>query len=66
MLNTRYIILDPGSSPLLNRYAAGNAWLVDRVSLVENADAELEAIKSINSPADSCGGQAVCRTDSGD
>ena len=48
MLNTRYIILDPGSSPLLNRYAAGNAWLVDRVSLVENADAELEAIKSIN------------------
>ena len=48
MLNTRYIILDPGSSPLLNRYASGNAWLVDRVTLVENADAELEAVKSIN------------------
>jgi hypothetical protein len=48
MLNTRYIILDPGSAPLLNRYAAGNAWLVNRVNLVENADAELEAIKSIN------------------
>ncbi|MDX9727671.1 MAG: YfhO family protein [Bacteroidales bacterium] len=48
MLNTRYIILDPGSSPLLNRYAAGNAWLVNRVTLVENADAELEAVKSIN------------------
>lgn len=46
MLNTRYIILDPGSSPLYNRYASGNAWLVNRVSLVENADAELEAIKS--------------------
>ncbi len=48
MLNTRYIILDPGSSPLLNRHAAGNAWLVNRVTLVENADAELEAVKSIN------------------
>lgn len=48
MLNTRYIILDPGSPPLLNRYASGNAWLVDRVTLVENADAELEAVKSIN------------------
>lgn len=48
MLNTRYIILDPGSAPLLNRYALGNAWLVDRVTLVENADAELEAIKTIN------------------
>lgn len=48
MLNTRYIILDPGSSPLLNRYASGNAWLVNRVTLVENADAELEAIKAIN------------------
>ncbi len=48
MLNTRYIILDPGSSPLLNRYASGNAWFVNRVNLVENADAELEAVKSIN------------------
>lgn len=48
MLNTKYIILDPNSSPLVNRYAAGNAWLVNRVTLVENADAELEAVKSIN------------------
>lgn len=48
MLNTKYIILDPGSSPLVNRYAAGNAWLVDRVTLVENADAELQAIKTID------------------
>ena len=46
MLNTKYIIIDPGSAPLTNSYAAGNAWLVDRVSLVENADAELQAIKT--------------------
>ena len=48
MLNTRYIILDPGSAPLHNSHAAGNAWLVNRVTLVENADAELQAIKIIN------------------
>ncbi len=48
MLNTRYVIIEPSSPPLFNPYAAGNAWLVDRVTLVENADAELEAIKTIN------------------
>jgi len=48
MLNTKYIIIDPGASPLTNRYAAGNAWLVKKVSLVENADAELQAVKTIN------------------
>ena len=52
MLNTRYIILDPGSAPLVNRYAAGNAWFVDRVTLVENADAELLAVKTINPAAE--------------
>jgi len=46
MLNTRYIIIDPNAAPLLNRFAAGNVWLVDKVILVENADAELSAIKT--------------------
>ena len=46
MLNTRYIIIDPNTSPLLNRFAAGNVWLVDMVMLVENADAELRAINT--------------------
>ncbi len=48
MLNTKYIIIDPGAAPLVNKYAAGNAWLVNRVSLMENADAELRAIKTLN------------------
>jgi hypothetical protein len=48
MLNTRYVIINPDASPLTNRYACGNAWLVNKVSLVENADAELQAIKSVN------------------
>jgi Co/Zn/Cd efflux system component len=51
MLNTRYIIIDPSAMPLKNRYADGNAWLVNKVTIVENADAELEAIKTIN-PSD--------------
>jgi hypothetical protein len=32
----------------VNRHAAGNAWLVNRVTLAENADAELQAVKTIN------------------
>ena len=48
MLNTRYIILDPGSAPLYNRYASGNVWLVNGITLVENADAELQAVRTIN------------------
>lgn len=46
MLNTRYIILDPDSPPLVNRYAAGNAWLIERVKLAENADAELKELQT--------------------
>jgi len=48
MLNTKYIILSPDAPPLKNKYALGNAWFVDKVSLVENADAELKALKTAN------------------
>ncbi|MBE0666251.1 MAG: YfhO family protein, partial [Bacteroidales bacterium] len=48
MLNTRYIILSPDAVPLANDYALGNAWLIERTLIVENADAELEALKTID------------------
>jgi hypothetical protein len=48
MLNTKYIIISPDALPLVNKYALGNSWLVDRVTLVENADDELMSIRSIN------------------
>jgi hypothetical protein len=48
MLNTKYIIISPDNQPLVNKYALGNAWFVDRATIVENADAELAAIKTIN------------------
>jgi len=48
MLNTKYIILSPDAPPLVNKHALGNAWFVENVSLVENADAELMSIKTAN------------------
>ncbi len=48
MLNTKYFIFDPNSPPLPNRYANGAAWTVADVKFVEDADAELGGLKSIN------------------
>jgi len=47
MLNMRYMILPLQSgqtAPLLNPYAYGNAWLVDEVRYVDNANEELDAL----------------------
>ncbi|MCX6332922.1 MAG: hypothetical protein NT092_01290 [Bacteroidia bacterium] len=48
MLNTKYIIYNPNSPPLLNTNALGNAWFVEHAYLAENANAELAALLSIN------------------
>ena len=47
MLNTRYLILplqDNKTMPLLNPYAMGNAWFVNEVKYVNNANEELDAV----------------------
>ena len=48
MLNTRYFILPAGqqgeTAPLRNPAALGNAWFVDRVTYVENANEEIAAL----------------------
>lgn len=48
MLNTRYIIVDPNSAPIVNENAYGNAWFVNRVDYVDSPDAEMAALDSIN------------------
>ena len=51
MLNTKYIImpLQGGQTvPLQNPYAYGNAWFVDRLEYVDNANQELDAIKRLD------------------
>jgi len=48
MLNTRYIILDPKSSPLVNNHALGQAWFISNIDWAENADEELQKVGEIN------------------
>lgn len=46
MLNTRYIISNPGADAIINPHANGRAWFVDEVKYVDNADGEMDALKS--------------------
>ena len=51
MLNTKYFILPLQNNqtvPLQNPYTFGNAWLVDKITYVDNANAELDAVGKIN------------------
>jgi hypothetical protein len=47
MLNTKYFIVSE-TTPLLNPYAMGNAWFVDSIVYVDNADQELAKMASID------------------
>lgn len=51
MLNTKYIIYDPGSMPVVNFNALGNVWFVDDYKIVDNPNEELAAIKDDFNPA---------------
>lgn len=47
MLNARYVI-DHQGEVLFNDEALGNGWLVDRVNYVDGADAEMNALSTID------------------
>jgi len=48
MLNAKYIIYNTGQPPIVNPYADGNAWFVDEVKFVPNADQEIAALNQID------------------
>ena len=48
MLNTRYIIFNPEHPPIFNPLAFGNVWFVPEVKIVENADAEIATLDTID------------------
>ena len=52
MMNTKYIIYDLNSAPLLNPEALGNAWFVNGFQLVNNADEEIVALKDFSPAAE--------------
>ena len=51
MLNTRYIIFptgqNDGGTPIGNPHANGNAWFVDEVQYVDNANEEMDALDEV-------------------
>lgn len=48
MLNTKYLIINPQSRPILNKYALGNAWFVKDYKLVDDANAEITTLSDFN------------------
>ncbi len=48
MLNTKYIIYNPDSKPIINHYAFGNAWFVNDYVLVKDANEEIDKIGEVN------------------
>ena len=51
MLNTKYVILplqQGRTVPIQNPYAYGNAWFVDKITYVDNANEEIESVGKIS------------------
>lgn len=48
MLNTKYLIYDINSVPLINSKALGNAWFVEKPVIAENANKEISIVRSFD------------------
>ena len=48
MLNTKYLIYNPEAPPMVNKFALGNAWFVEKPRMVENANMEISSINYFN------------------
>ena len=51
MLNMKYIIYNSEAPPMVNRGALGNAWFVNGVQWVANADSEIATLRGFNPKA---------------
>lgn len=48
MLNMKYLIYNKEAAPLVNPYANGNAWFVNKVNVVADANEEMKKLGEIN------------------
>lgn len=48
MLNTKYVIYSPDQAPLFNPLAQGNAWFVNDVRYVPDADTEIQELALVD------------------
>ncbi len=48
MLNMKYVIVNEKKQPISNPYANGNAWLVHKINIVEDANEEMEHLGKID------------------
>jgi hypothetical protein len=48
MLNTKYIIYNPESAPIINNEALGNAWFVKNIKWANNPDEEYAAVANFD------------------
>ncbi len=48
MLNTKYFIINPDMLPIMNKYNLGNAWFVNEIKEVDNADEEIKSVNRFN------------------
>ncbi len=48
MLNTKYFILNPTMLPMTNQFRMGNAWFVNEIKEVANADEEIKSVTRFN------------------
>lgn len=52
MLNTKYIVIGGSVPPVVNNYRLGNAWFVDNIIPVANADEEIATLAKIDPARD--------------
>jgi len=48
MLNMKYVIYNKDAAPLINPYANGNAWFVNKVIIAANVDEEMKLVGEID------------------